>query len=148
GADTEHAVEIVRAPHAPLTRYYADESQRRGWVRRLFDDTAPDYDRIERIAGLGSGPWYRGAALARAGLKPGMRVLDVGVGTGMVSCQAARIVGDPALVTGVDPSPGMLGNVQVPTGVRLVRGGAESLPFADASFDFVTMGFALRHIAD
>lgn len=140
--------DVVHAPHPPLTDYYPDEAQRGGWVRRIFDDTAADYDRVERFIGLGSGSWYRGAALLRAGLKPGMKVLDIGVGTGLVSRQAARIVGAPNLVTGIDPSPGMLENARVPDGVKLVRGGVEHLPFADASFDFVAMGYALRHIAD
>ncbi len=140
--------EVVHAPHPPLTDYYPDEARRSSWVRRIFDDTAADYDRVERFIGLGSGSWYRGAALLRAGLKPGTKVLDVGVGTGLVSRQAARIVGTPNLVTGIDPSPGMLENAQVPDGVKLVRGSVEHLPFADASFDFVTMGYALRHIAD
>ena len=142
------AGDVVHAPHPPLTDYYPNEAQRRNWVRRMFDGTAADYDRIERFVGLGSGSWYRGAALLRAGLKPGMKVLDIGVGTGLVSRQIARIVGVPELVTGIDPSPGMLQNAQVPAGVKLVRGGVEHLPFADASFDFVTMGYALRHIAD
>jgi demethylmenaquinone methyltransferase/2-methoxy-6-polyprenyl-1,4-benzoquinol methylase len=140
--------DVVHAPHPPLTDYYPDEARRSAWVRRIFDDTASDYDRVERFIGLGSGSWYRGAALLRAGLKPGMQVLDIGVGTGLVSRQAARIVGASNLVTGIDPSPGMLENARVPDGVKLVRGGVEHLPFADASFDFVTMGYALRHIAD
>jgi demethylmenaquinone methyltransferase/2-methoxy-6-polyprenyl-1,4-benzoquinol methylase len=140
--------DVVHAPHPPLTDYYQNEAQRRNWVQHMFDGTASDYDRIERIVGLGSGPWYRGAALLRAGLKPAMKVLDIGVGTGLVSRQIARIVGVPGLVTGIDPSPGMLENARVPDGVRLVRGSVERLPFADASFDFVTMGYALRHIAD
>jgi demethylmenaquinone methyltransferase/2-methoxy-6-polyprenyl-1,4-benzoquinol methylase len=145
---SDSSADVVHAPHPPLTDYYPDETQRRGWVRSIFDGTAADYDRIERIVGLGSGSWYRGEALLRAGLKPGMKVLDIGVGTGLVSRQVARIVGAPDLVTGIDPSPGMLENARVPDGVKLVRGGVEHLPFADASFDFVTMGYALRHIAD
>ena len=139
---------IVHAPHSPLTDYYADEASRRGWVSRMFDSTGADYDRIETLIGFGSGTWYRGQALQRAGLKPGMRVVDVGMGTGLVSKQAAKIVGDPTLVTGVDPSPGMLANAQVPAGVQLVEGYAESIPFPDNSFDFLSMGYALRHISD
>ena len=145
---SSRAGDIVHAPHPPLTAYYQNEAQRRNWVRHMFDGTAADYDRIERFVGLGSGSRYRGDALLRAGLKPGMKVLDIGVGTGLVSRQIARIVGVPELVTGIDPSPGMLQNARLPAGVKLVRGGVERLPFADASFDFVTMGYALRHIAD
>lgn len=139
---------LVHAPHAPLTEYYTDEDHRRDWVQDMFNGTAIDYERMERLIGLGSGSWYRRAALKRAGLRPGMRVLDIGVGTGLVSRQAATIVGLPAFVTGIDPSPGMLAHAGVPAGVQLVRGAVERLPFADASFAFLTMGYALRHLTD
>lgn len=142
------ARDVVHAPHAPLTDYYAGEDARTGWLRTMFDRTASDYDRIETILGFGSGPWYRSEALKRAGLQPGMRVVDVGVGTGLVACQAARLTGDPALVVGVDPSPGMMQNAQVPQEVTLVEGRAERIPYPDNSFDFLSMGYALRHISD
>lgn len=142
------AHDVVHAPHPPLTGYYGDAENRQGWVQRMFDDTAADYDRTERMIGFGSGSWYRRQALLRAGLQPGMQALDVGIGTGLVACRAAEIVGNPALVTGLDPSPGMLGNAKLPAGVKLVEGYAEEIPFPDASFDFVSMGYALRHISD
>lgn len=139
----------ARAPHAPLKDYYANEDERAGFVRHLFDSTAEDYDRMEWILGFGSGPWYRGEALKRAGLRPGMSVVDVGTGTGLVARAAVRLCGDPSRVVGVDPSPGMLANAkQLPDGVRLVHGRAEVIPFPDASFDFLSMGYALRHISD
>ncbi len=140
--------QVVHAPHPPLPRYYGQPENRSGWVQNVFNDTAPDYDRIERLIGFGSGRWYRREALLRAGLAPGMRVLDVGVGTGLVAGQAAGIVGDPSLVTGLDPSPGMMQNARVPAGVKLVEGYAERIPLPDASFDFISMGYALRHIGD
>lgn len=139
---------IVHAPHLPLTDYYQTEAERRAWVSRMFNSTAADYNRIETILGLGSGSWYRRQALMRGGLKPGMQAIDVGVGTGLVAAQAAAILGDPACVTGVDPSPGMIQNAQVPAGVKLVEGRAEQIPFPDNSFDFLSMGYALRHISD
>jgi demethylmenaquinone methyltransferase/2-methoxy-6-polyprenyl-1,4-benzoquinol methylase len=138
----------AQAPHVPLIEYYADEQSRAGFVRDMFDSTAEDYDRMEHILGLGSGMWYRGQALERAGLKSGMRVVDVGVGTGLVAHEAARIVGDASLVTGVDPSTGMMKNAKVPQGVVLVEGCAEVIPFPEAHFDFLSMGYALRHISD
>ena len=97
---------------------------------------------------FGSGSWYRHRALLGAGLKPGMSVVDVGVGTGLVARQAAVIVGDPALVCGVDPSPGMVEAANVPAGVRLLAGSAEQLPLGDATADFISMGYALRHVED
>ena len=131
-----------------MKAYYAHEGDRRGWVLDLFDRTAGDYDRLERIMALGTGSWYRRRALRGAGLRPGMTVLDIGVGTGLVAREAARIVGDPTRVLGVDPCAGMLDTAKVPPGVRLASGSAESIPAPDASADFLSMGYALRHISD
>lgn len=139
---------VVHAPHPPLTDYYASEQARRGFVKSIFDNTASDYDRIERLLALGSGPWYRGQALQRAGLKAGMRVVDVGVGTGLTALEAIKLVGDAGLVMGVDPSSGMLAHAHLPAGVQLLEGRAEAIPLPDASFDFLSMGYALRHIGD
>lgn len=139
---------VVHAPHPPLSGYYGDAGNRPRWVQHMFNDTAADYDRTEFLIGFGSGSWYRQDALRRAGLAPGMKILDVGIGTGLVARRAAEIVGDPALVTGLDPSPGMLQNAKLPAGVTLVEGYAEEIPFPDASFDFLSMGYALRHISD
>ena len=138
---------IARAPHPPLTAYYASENERRSFVGKLFDRTASDYDRIDRLLALGSGPWYRNQALRRAGLTTGMRVVDIGIGTGLVAREAVKLVGDPALVIGVDPSVGMMSQAHLP-GVELFEGRAEAIPFPDASFDFLSMGYALRHISD
>lgn len=140
--------EPVRAPHPPLAAYFPSEEARRGWVRGIFDRTAGDYERVERTMALGSGAWYRGQALRRAGLAPGMRVVDVGTGTGLVARAAARIVGDARAVIGVDPSAGMRTNARLPEGMRLLEGAAESIPLPDGSADFLSMGYALRHISD
>lgn len=135
-------------PHPPLQSYYASEQERRHWVRGIFDRTAGDYDRVERWMAFGTGSWYRRRALRQAGLRPGMVVVDVGVGTGLVAREAAAIVGDPVNVIGVDPSPGMVAHARVPDGVRLLAGSAENLPLPDAHADFVSMGYALRHVDD
>ena len=148
GLPIESKPQAAHAPHVPLTDYYPSEQERAGFVRHMFDSTAVDYDRMESILGFGSGSWYRGQALERAGLQPGMRIVDVGVGTGLVAREAARIVGNPGLVVGVDPSPGMMARARLPMGVSLVEGTAEAIPFPPASFDFLSMGYALRHIGD
>ena len=138
----------VHAPHRPLTDYYQTEQDRQAYLRRMFDDTAADYDHIEAIFAWGSGSRYRREALVRAGLTTGMKVLDVGVGTGLVAAQACILTGDAALVTGVDPSPGMMAASKLPEAMVLMEGRAESLPFPDNHFDFLSMGYALRHISD
>lgn len=134
-------------PHAPLTAYYRDEDERHRFLRRIFDDTAIDYARIERVLALGTGPWYRRQALQRAGLRSDAQVLDVGIGTGLVAREALRLIGPQGSLVGVDPSPGMMKQVRLPA-ISLLEGRAESLPQPDASCDFLSMGYALRHIGD
>jgi demethylmenaquinone methyltransferase/2-methoxy-6-polyprenyl-1,4-benzoquinol methylase len=138
----------MQAPHPPLRDYYLHEAERGGWVRQIFDRTAGDYDRIERVMAFGSGSWYRRGALIRAGLSTGMRVLDIGVGTGLTARQAALLVGASGQVTGVDPSSGMISSAKVPANVELKIGTAETIPADADSADFLCMGYALRHIAD
>jgi demethylmenaquinone methyltransferase/2-methoxy-6-polyprenyl-1,4-benzoquinol methylase len=113
----------------------------------MFDQTAPDYDRVERMMALGTGPLYRRQALKRAGLRAGDHVLDVGIGTGLVAREALRLIGPSGSLVGVDPSPGMLAQARLP-GVDLLAGRAESLPRPDASAGFLSLGYALRHVSD
>jgi demethylmenaquinone methyltransferase / 2-methoxy-6-polyprenyl-1,4-benzoquinol methylase len=136
------------APHPPLTKYYRGEPQRRGFVTGIFDRTAPHYDWINRIMSLGSGLRYRRDALRRAGLAPGNRVLDVAVGTGLVARAAGDVLGGDGYITGIDFSMGMLAEARKNPPITLVQGVAERLPVADACVDFLTMGYALRHVTD
>lgn len=145
---TPESIPPVHAPHVPLTDYYQTEQDRQAYLRQIFDSTAADYDRIEAMLALGTGSSYRRQALIRSGLKTGMKVLDVGVGTGLVAVQECLLTGNAALVTGVDPSPGMMAASKLPKAMKLIEGRAESLPFPDNHFDFLSMGYALRHISD
>jgi demethylmenaquinone methyltransferase / 2-methoxy-6-polyprenyl-1,4-benzoquinol methylase len=135
-------------PHRLLTEYYPDEPSRRRQVLAWFDKSACDYDWITQAVSFGSGNWYRRQALLRAGLAPGMRALDVACGTGALTTQAQRIVGPDGEVHGLDPSTGMLLQGRSHGARSLLRGMAEDLPFTDGSFDFLSMGYALRHVAD
>lgn len=135
------------APHQRLAAYYGDEADHQRFLRRIFDDTAVDYDRIERMMAFGSGPWYRRQALMRAGVKPGMQVLDVGIGTGLLAREALTLIAPGGSLVGVDPSPGMMAQAHLP-GVTLVQGRAEALGRESASADFVSLGYALRHVSD
>lgn len=142
--------QAVQLPHQPLPDYYptGDLQARERFLRKTFDDTAVDYNRLEGILGLGTGPRYRGKALRRAGLTPGMTVVDVGMGTGIVSQEILKITGEPGRLTGVDPSPGMMAQAKLPAEVVCKLGRAEEIPMPDASVDFLVMGYALRHISD
>src|SRR5258706_1770351 len=140
--------EQVESPIPTLPNYFHNTEEKSQFLSSIFDSTAPDYDRMERLLGLGSGSWYRGQALRRAGLTADQSVIDVAVGTGLVAREAAQIVGDASLVVGIDPSEGMLMSAKAPPGVRLMQGRAEVIPFPNGSFDFLSMGYALRHISD
>lgn len=97
-------------------------------------------------------PWAR--ELARlATLRPGERVLDVACGTGAVTRIAAELVGPTGSVAGLDISPSMLSvarSFPQPDGavIEWHEGSADTLPFADASFDVVTCQFGLQFFAD
>jgi demethylmenaquinone methyltransferase / 2-methoxy-6-polyprenyl-1,4-benzoquinol methylase len=131
------------APHPPLTKYYRDPARREEYVRDIFDETAPWYDWVVRFMSFGSGSWYRREALKRAGVAPGMKLLDLATGTGVVARAAAEFTRD---IVAIDPSIGMLTSGFNP-GAK-VEGTAEQLPIRSASFDALTIGFALRHFAD
>jgi demethylmenaquinone methyltransferase/2-methoxy-6-polyprenyl-1,4-benzoquinol methylase len=146
----ERPADLVHLPHRALNEYYreGDADARARFLRRTFDDTAVDYNRLEKLLGLGTGSWYRRQALQRAGLRAGMQVVDVGMGTGLVAREILHITGEPDRLVGVDPSPGMMAQATLPAAVRCLEGTAERLPLPDASADFIVMGYALRHIAD
>ena len=136
------------APHPPLRRYYREVEARQGFLNELFNRTAYQYRNIEKATGFGSGLWYRRKALREAGLKPGMHVLDVACGPGLVTQCALDVVAPSGLAIGLDPSTGMLREAQQGPCQNLVRGVGESLPFPDGRFDFLSMGYALRHVPD
>ena len=136
------------SPHRPLTEFYPQAAERQNFVNELFDEAAPDYDWVSGVMSFGSDRFYRRDALQRAGLRPGMRLLDVASGTGLMIKAALELGLDPAHITGVDPSRGMLAQNRERNPVTLLEGRGEALPCADATFDFVCMGYALRHVED
>ncbi|MCX7894981.1 MAG: class I SAM-dependent methyltransferase [Thermoanaerobaculum sp.] len=137
----------VLPPHADLPQYYGPGGKR-GYVQRIFDASAPDYERVERLMSLGTGSWYRRRALARHGLPCGPKVLDVAVGTGLVAREVQRLAGDGLLLVGLDPSLGMLAQARRRSALAAVAGLGERLPFPDDTFHCLTMGYALRHLPD
>lgn len=149
-APTDEAVarraDAALPPHPELNDYY--DGGKRPFVSQIFNEGAADYDRVERMMAFGTGSWYRRQALLRAGLVKGMKALDVAVGTGLVAEEAVAVTGDSKLVVGVDPSPGMIAEARRKLSIDVIRGTGEMLPIADASFDFVSMGYALRHLSD
>jgi len=135
-------------PHPVLTKYYRHAEERRPFVTSLFDSTAAYYEWVCAMGSLGSDRFYRRWVLEKTGLRRGMKLLDVATGTGLVAGAAVRILRDPRAVVGLDPSRGMLLEARKALTVPLVQGMVEELPFGADHFDFLTIGYALRHVAD
>jgi ubiquinone/menaquinone biosynthesis C-methylase UbiE len=84
-----------------------------------------------------------------AQIKPGQRVLDVACGTGVLAREAYKRVGPSGNVAGVDPIAGMIELAkQLSPDIEWRQGTAESLPFADGSFEAVVSQFGLMFFRD
>lgn len=87
--------------------------------------------------------------LDAVGAQPGMRILDVACGTGIVAREALSRVGEGGRVSGIDPGAGMLAVARrAAPAVEWREGVAESLPYADHSFDAVVSQFGLMFFSD
>ncbi|MDP4803762.1 MAG: demethylmenaquinone methyltransferase [Candidatus Nanopelagicales bacterium] len=115
-------------------------------VAAMFDDVAERYDITNDVLALGQTRIWRKAVSAAVAPAPGERVLDLAAGTGTSSMPFAQA---GAFVVPCDFSLGMLavGRKRLPE-LPFVAGDALHLPFADASFDAVTMSFGIRNVVD
>jgi demethylmenaquinone methyltransferase/2-methoxy-6-polyprenyl-1,4-benzoquinol methylase len=114
-------------------------------VRRMFDRIAPVYDAMNRLMTAGLDRRWR-RETAEAVVERDDRVLDVCCGTGDLALAAAHAGGR---VTGLDFSEAMLERARrKDPSIDWVEGDALALPFADGSFDAVTVGFGVRNLDD
>jgi len=120
--------------------------KRRADVAGMFDRVAARYDLVNDLLSLGQDRSWRRRVVAAVAPKPGHLVLDLAAGTGTSSEPFDRA---GATVVPTDLSAGMLavGKRRRPT-LSFVAGDALQLPFADASFDAVTISFGLRNVED
>ncbi len=133
-------------PHPTLGEHYATPEAKPEFVNRLFDRGAPHYDGVVDWGFLRTGAAYRHWILKQHGLQPGDDLLDVACGTGLVAVEAEQILGTAQHITCLDPSAGMLEVARAKLAAHFVQGRAEQMPLPDAGFDFLTMGYALRHV--
>ncbi|MGL5911947.1 MAG: ubiquinone/menaquinone biosynthesis methyltransferase, partial [Phycicoccus sp.] len=127
-----------------MTRASLDKDPRD--VAVMFDDVARRYDVTNDVLSLGQDRLWRRAVVQACAALPGERVLDIAAGTGTSS--------EPFADSGVDvvPADFSLGMLRVGrrrrSDLAFTAADALRLPFADASFDVVTMSFGLRNVAD
>lgn len=124
-------------------------------VRGVFDSVASRYDVMNDLMSGGAHRLWKRYVLSLTNLKPGDRALDVAGGTGDLSIGMSRQVGPNGLVLLTDINAAMLAagrdrliNRGLVQNIECLQANAECLPFADASFDCVTIGFGLRNVTD
>jgi demethylmenaquinone methyltransferase/2-methoxy-6-polyprenyl-1,4-benzoquinol methylase len=146
--------------------FYIPGEQRAARVQDLFGGIARRYDLINDVQSFGLHRLWKRRLVTLAGIQPGEHALDVCCGTGDIAFALAR---RGAIVTGLDFSEPMLavartrrrqsetqrqaktkdaGPSGVPQSPEFFQGDAQKLPFANDSFDAVTVGYGLRNLAD
>lgn len=149
---------MLRDPHG------ASDKQER--IGRMFAAIAGRYDLNNRLHSLWRDQAWRRFAVKQAGLRGGEHVLDVACGTGDLAERFARGVGKggaagrgavPARVVGLDYTRRMLTVArrkrrrlprEVAARLEYVQGDAQRLPFADATFDVVSIAFGIRNVQE
>jgi demethylmenaquinone methyltransferase/2-methoxy-6-polyprenyl-1,4-benzoquinol methylase len=130
-------------------------NEKQGRVRGVFDSVARNYDLMNDLMSAGAHRLWKEFTLSLTGLRPGQRALDVAGGTGDLTTGLAKQVGRNGLVVLSDINAAMLSEGRdrllddgIVGNVAVSLANAEKLPFRDAMFDCVTIGFGLRNVTD
>ena len=122
------------------------------FIRKMFDDIAPEYDRLNHLLSLDVDRLWRRKAVRDNVTPQTMAVLDVACGTGDSAIALAKAIPEGGMVTGVDISAGMMALVEekarkagVGSKVRTEEADGENLPYKEESFDLVTCAFGIRN---
>lgn len=142
--DQDYAVIFGRMVRVSSAGSRASLDKRPDEVASMFDEVAPRYDVVNDLLSLGQTRRWRRVVVDAVAAKPGQRVLDLAAGTGT----SAEPYADAGIdVVACDFSLGMLkvGKRRRPD-IDFIAGDATNLPFADNSFDAVTISFGLRNV--
>ncbi|MDR2877154.1 MAG: bifunctional demethylmenaquinone methyltransferase/2-methoxy-6-polyprenyl-1,4-benzoquinol methylase UbiE [Chromatiales bacterium] len=124
-------------------------------VRGVFDSVAVRYDLMNDLMSLGVHRLWKRMAVDLAEVRPGQQILDLAAGTGDIASALAKRAGATGRVIAADINAAMLnmGRDRLidrghANNIVCVQANAECLPFADNSFDCITMAFGLRNVTD
>lgn len=132
-----------------------DKAEKAGKVADVFHSVAAKYDLMNDLMSGGVHRIWKRFTIELSGVRAGQKVLDIAGGTGDLTLKFSRLVGpegqviladinDSMLKVGRDKliDKGIAGNVQ------LTQADAQFLPFADNTFDCITIAFGLRNVTD
>lgn len=125
-------------------------TERAAYVQEMFGRIASRYDRMNRLMTFGQDIRWRRSVLQQAGASPGVRMLDLGTGTGDLALDLQNRF-PSAIPIGADFTLEMMRvGQQRPGGERLAWNAADALnlPYATNSFDAVVSGFLMRNVSD
>jgi demethylmenaquinone methyltransferase/2-methoxy-6-polyprenyl-1,4-benzoquinol methylase len=126
-------------------RYFEPGEGRAAKVNALFSGIARRYDLLNDLQSFGLHRWWKRRVIELASVAPGARALDVCCGTGDLAIGLAR---RGAEVVGVDFSAAMLDVAKGRNSrAQFILADALRIPFQDATFDIVTVGYGLRNLA-
>ena len=127
--------------------------EKEGMVRAVFDSVAENYDLMNDLMSMGIHRLWKRVTIERSGVKTGDLVLDVAGGTGDLAIKFSKLVGNEGQVILTDINGSMLNTGRdriidqgLVKGIDFVQSNAEMLPFADNSFDCISIAFGLRNV--
>ncbi len=132
-----------------------DVNEKAGKVRAVFDSVAGNYDLMNDLMSMGIHRLWKRFAVELAGIRRGHRILDLASGTGDLAARFSGLVGHEGQVIMSDINAAMLAEGRrrmVDDGhlgnVNYAQINAQYLPFADNTFDVISIGFGLRNVTD
>ncbi len=124
-------------------------------VADVFHSVAGKYDLMNDLMSGGVHRLWKRITIERSGVRPGQVVLDIAGGTGDLTRKFSRLVGPTGKVVLADINDSMLKvgrdkliNSGTAGNVEYIQANAEALPFADNTFDVITIAFGLRNVTD
>ncbi len=119
-------------------------------VEQMFDNISGKYDELNHILSMGIDVGWRKKVVKKVGATKPETILDIATGTGDLAIMMAKST--QAKITGFDLSAGMLevgknkvAEQKLDDRIEMIQGDAENMPFADNSFDCITVAFGVRN---